>query len=387
MFLVFNSCMNILKYWILTLLFTILFCGCSNDASKLSEFNKCLYTPEYASGFDIKTAERRKSVLIEVKDPWQGANKVNMQLLVVRNGESVPKDFSGQILIGDAKRIVAMSSTHIGMLDAIGATNSIVGVSGLKYIFSPDIRTHRSKIKDIGYEGNINYELLLSLNPDIVLIYGVNGANSMERKLQELNIPYIYIGDYLENSPLGKAEWMVAIAEILGKRENGEKVFAEIPIKYNALKKKVKEHAINIPKVMLNIPYGDTWFMPSVNNYMARLISDAGGNYLYKKNISNSSEPIDLEEAYMLVSETDIWLNVGTLNTMNELKIACPKFIDTSCFKSGKVYNNNAKSNTAGGNDYFESAVVHPDLVLRDLIKIFHPNLVEEDFVYYKQLK
>lgn len=379
--------MSILRYWILTLLFASLLVGCSNDNSKLSDFNKCVYTPQYASGFDIKTADKRESVLITVRNPWQGANEVNMQLLIVRNEESVPKDFSGQILIGDAKRIVTMSSTHVGMIDAIDATNTIVGVSGLKYIFSPDIQAHRSDIKDIGYEGNINYELLLSLNPDIVLLYGINGTNSMEKKLEELDIPYMYIGDYVEDSPLGKAEWMVAIAEILGKRENAEKVFVEIPLRYNALKEKVKNYKADTPKVMLNIPYGDTWFMPSVNNYIARLISDAGGNYIYRKNTGNSSEPIDLEEAYMLVSDTDFWINVGTLNTIDELKTACSKFIDTGCFKNRKVYNNNARNNTAGGNDFFESAVVHPDLVLRDLIKIFHPGLIEDDFVYYKQLK
>ena len=73
--------------------------------------------------------------------------------------------------------------------------------------------------------------------------------------------------------------------------------------------------------------------------------------------------------------------------TLDELKAACPKFIDTRCFRGGQVYNNNARTNAAGGNDYYESAVVNPDLVLRDLVKIFHPELVEEDFVYYKQLK
>lgn len=379
--------MSILRYWILTLLCASLFVGCSNGSSKLGDFNKCVYTPQYASGFDIKTADNRESVLITVRNPWQGANEVNMQLLIVRNEESVPKDFSGQILIGDAKRIITMSSTHVGMIDEIDATNTIVGVSGLKYIFSPDIQAHRSDIKDIGYEGNINYELLLSLNPDIVLLYGINGANSMEKKLEELDIPYMYIGDYVEDSPLGKAEWMVAIAEILGKRENAEKAFAEIPLRYNSLKDKVRNHTVDSPKVILNIPYGDTWFMPSVNNYMARLISDAGGNYIYRKNTGNSSEPVDLEEAYMLVSDTDFWLNVGTLNTIDELRTACPKFIDTRCFKNGEVYNNNARNNAVGGNDFFESAVVHPDLVLRDLIKIFHPSLIEEDFVYYKQLK
>ncbi|MDE6131676.1 MAG: iron ABC transporter substrate-binding protein, partial [Muribaculaceae bacterium] len=99
------------------------------------------------------------------------------------------------------------------------------------------------------------------------------------------------------------------------------------------------------------------------------------------------SMPIDLEEAYRLTSEADMWLNVGNAGSLDELKASCPKFADTRCFRSGNVWNNTLRTNAAGGNDYYESAVVHPDILLRDLVKIFHPELVEEDFVYYKQLK
>ena len=280
-----------------------------------------------------------------------------------------------------------MSSTYIAMLDAIGEVDRVVGVSGIDYISNPDIQARRDRIGDVGYEGNINYELLLSLDPDLVLLYGVNGASGMEPKLRELGIPFIYIGDYLEESPLGKAEWMVALSEVVGCRSEGEKVFAEIPVRYNALKQRVAENALDAPSVMLNMPYGDSWFMPSAGSYAVRLIEDAGGDYIYKKNTGNSSTPIDLEEAYLLASTADMWLHVGMANTLDELKAACPKFADTRCFRNGYVYNNNARTNAAGGNDYFESGVVHPELVLRDLIKIFHPELVEEDFVYYKRLK
>ena len=138
---------------------------------------------------------------------------------------------------------------------------------------------------------------------------------------------------------------------------------------------------------MLNAPYGDAWFMPSVESYVARLIADAGGDYVYKKNTGNASASIGMEEAYLLASEADLWLNVGTAATLDELKKLCPKFTDVRSFRNGGVYNNNLRVNAAGGNDYYESAVVNPDLVLRDLVKIFHPELVEEDFVYYKQLK
>lgn len=361
-------------------------CG-DSKASKLNDYNEPVYTPEYTSDFRIDGAEGRESVMITVSNPWQGADSVKYQLFISRSGESAPDGFAGQALDGEAKRIVAMSSTHIAMLDAIGEAGRIVGVSGLDYISNPNIQSRRDRVADVGYEGNINYELLLSLEPDMVLLYGVNGASSMEPKLKELGIPFMYVGDYLEESPLGKAEWLVALSEVVGKREDGEKVFAEIPARYNAIKEKVANSVTDAPTVMLNTPYGDSWFMPSTESFVAQLVRDAGGDYIYKKNTGNTSMPIDLEEAYKLTSEADMWLNVGMANSLAELRTMCPKFTDTHCFRSGNVYNNNLRTNAAGGNDYFESGVVKPDVVLRDMVKIFHPELIEEDFVYYQQLK
>jgi len=379
--------MRILKNLSLILLLALAFAGCRGKSSKLADFDKPLYTPAYAFGFEIVGAENAASTIVKVHNPWQGAEGVETALLIVRDGETVPEGFDGQVLEGDAKRIVAMSSTHIAMLDAIGEVGRVAGVSGIDYISNPDIQARRDSIGDVGYEGNINYELLLSLDPDLVLLYGVNGASAMESKLEELDIPFMYVGDYLEESPLGKAEWMVALSEVAGKRGDGEKTFAAIPVRYNALKKKVADSALGAPSVMLNVPYGDSWFMPSTQSYAARLIADAGGHYVYQKNTGNASAPIDMEEAYLLASDADMWLNVGMANSLDELKTSCPKFTDTRCFKNGNVYNNNARTNAGGGNDYYESAVVNPDIVLRDLVKIFHPELVQEEYVYYKQLK
>ena len=365
----------------------VLIVGCSTNKYDVADFNQLVYTPEYASGFSIKGADGYESSIITVTNPWQGADSITTQLFIARGGESAPEGFTGQVLEGDASRIVAMSSTHIAMLDAVGEAGRVVGVSGIDYISNPVIADNRDSIGDVGYEGNINYELLLSLDPDLVLLYGVNGASSMEGKLNELEIPFMYVGDYLEESPLGKAEWMVALSEVVGKRTEGEQVFGGIPVRYNDLKKRVADTVLDAPSVMLNTPYGDSWFMPSTESYVARLVKDAGGDYIYKKNTGNASLPIDLEEAYKLTSEADMWLNVGMANTLDELRTSCPKFSDTRCFRNGSVWNNNLKTTAAGGNDYYESAVVNPDILLRDLVKIFHPELVEEDFVYYKQLK
>lgn len=378
--------------WTQIIVFSAVLTACTNSRNTdIGDFDISVYSPLYSSGFDIKGADGKESVIISVKNPWQGAEDVTTQLFVARNGETAPEGFDGQVLAGDAKRIVAMSSTHIAMLDAVDADNTVVGVSGIDYISDPDIQARRDEIGDVGYEGNINYELLLSLNPDLVLLYGVSGASGMEGKLKELGIPYMYVGDYLEENPLGKAEWLVAIAEVVGKRADGERVFSEIPARYDALKDLMHNVEAGMqnepPKVMVNAPYGDSWMMPSAQSYIVQLITDAGGNYMYTKNTSNASEAIDLEEAYILTSEADIWLNPGMANSLDDVRAMCPKFTDTPCFIRGNVYNNNLRTSAAGGNDYFESGVMNPDLILRDLIKIFHPDLIKEEFAYYKQLK
>lgn len=377
---------NIYSLWFIPVLVAVLVSCAGEKSAKTEDFNKTLYKPQYATGFEIKGAEGRSSTLLTVSNPWQGADSVKTQLFIARGGEKAPEGFKGQVLNGDGRRIVAMSSTHVALLDAVGAADKVVGVSGLDFIFNPVVQARRDSVGEVGFDGNLNYEVLLGLDPDIVLLYGVNGASKMEGKLKELGIPFMYVGDYLEESPLGKAEWMVPIAEILGMRGEGEKVFADIPVRYNALKEKAAAATSPVPSVMLNTPYNDAWLMPSTKNYSVRLINDAGGNYIYKKNSGNSSVPVDMEEVYMLASNADVWLNTGQATSLADVKRMCPKFTDIKCFRDGKVYNNNRRLTPAGGNDYYESAISRPDLVLRDLIKIFHPELISEDFVYYRNL-
>ncbi len=371
---------------LLSLLFICSSCG--HTGGKIADFTVKIYSPEYASGYEISGAKDQSGTLITVRNPWQNADSAVSQLFISRVGEKAPDGYTGQVLVGDAKRIVAMSSTHVAMFDALGIVDRVVGVSGIDFISNHYITAHKESVGDVGYEGNIDYELLVSLDPDIVLLYGVSGASPMEGKLKELGVPFIYIGDYLEESPLGKAEWLVALSEIAGIREKGIETFASIPPRYDSIRQLVAGVRDDRPKVMLNIPYADSWFMPPQQSYMVRLITDAGGEYIYKGNTSNASVPIDMEEAFMLASEADVWLNVGTCNSLSDLENQVMKFAAMPCVKEGRVYNNNLKSTATGGNDFFESAIVNPDLVLGDLVKILHPSVGDGlEFTYYKQLK
>lgn len=372
---------------IAAVLLALLAASCGSRRAAEDEFVIPVYMPRYASGFEILGAEGRKSTLVRVHNPWQGAEGVDFELFIARDGEAAPEGFEGQILQGEPSRIVCMSSTYIAMLDAVGAVNRIVGVSGLNYVSNAYVTAHRESIGDVGYEGNVDYELLLALSPDVVLLYGLNGANGMEGKLRELGIPFVYMGDYLEQSPLGKAEWMIVAGEIMGCRGKAEAVYAGIPQRYNALKELVASASVKAPAVMLNVPYGDSWLMAPANSYVARTIADAGGDYVYRKNTTNRSLPVDMEEAALLVSRADVWIEVGDIRTLGELKRRLPKLADAACIRNGRVWNSDRRSTPSGGNDYWESGVIHPDVILRDLVKIFHPELEPEyEPVYYRQL-
>lgn len=361
-------------------------CAGGGSTSK-SDSLKSVYKPKYASNFEILGEENRQSTLIRVTSPWQGENTPTRELFIRRDGEPLPEGFSGEVLEGDAERIVCMSSTQIAMLHLAGAADNIVGVSGIRFITDQNIQSRRAEIGDVGYDGNINYELLVSLKPDLVLLYGISGEDPMERKLRELGIPFMYVSEYVEESPLGKAEWMIAVAETVGHRTRAEEVFGQIPDNYESLCRRVAEANVKRPKVMLNMPYGDSWFLPPTDSYFVTLINDAGGEYIYKKNNSRSSTAVDMEEAYMLADAADVWMNLGSgINSAADIRRELPKFGDLGVVNRPDLYNNTLRSTAGGGNDFFESGVVNPDLVLRDLIKALHPELVAEPFTYYRKL-
>ena len=347
-------------------------CG-GHSAPSLADFTEEVYTPAYASGFDIRGTRGDSSTLVTVRNPWQGAADVAQYLLVLRGNAAAPEEFDGAAVKAPVQRVVCMSSSHVALFDAVGQADRISGVSGIDYISNPRIRQRRQsgEVGDVGFDTNLDFELLTSMRPDIVLLYGVTGENTIvSGKLRELGIPYIYVGDYVEQSPLGKAEWLMLAAEICDCRAAGADTMKQIAGRYNALKAQIGADAPR-PRVMLNTPYRDTWFMPSTRSYMIRLIEDAGGEYVYPENDSDTSVAVDLEEAYLLANDADVWLNVGACNTLGELTAQNPKFAGVSSVRNRRVWNNNRRQTPAGGSDFWESGVVRPDRILSDLIVAF----------------
>ena len=375
--------MIFLKNIYLLLLTILISVSCTHQPRGIErEFRHAAYSPRYASGFEILTDERGNT-LLRVTRPWQGEAIVEQSLAIFRD-KSEAEGYMGQHIVGRAERVVCMSSSHVAMLDAIGCIEGVVGVSGKHYILNEHIASSE-QIRDVGYDSNLDYEALLLLDADVVLMYGVTAENrAVTAKLKELGIPYIYLGDYVEQSPLGKAEWMVAVAEIMGVRERGEERFSGVVERYEAVRSTIAPNSER-PKVMFNTPYQEVWYMPSDESYMVRLVEDAGGEYIYTgRNTSSGSVGISLEEAYTLVSEADIWLNVGQYLSLDGLAEAAPHFMGCDVVRRGDIYNNNRRRSSGGGSDFWESAIVRPDVVLRDLATIISGS--DEELYYYQQL-
>ena len=357
-------------------------CGVKNEA-KNDLFTTLDYAPIEATGFAI-FADAEGNKLLSVTRPWQGESP-EVQTLAIFASEEAAQGYRGQAIVGPAERVVCMSTSYVAMLDALGLVDAIVGVSGKQYVMNEAVRINPD-VRDVGYDSSLDYEAMLLLDADLVILYGVSAENSaVTSKLRELQIPYIYLGDYTEQSPLGKAEWVVAIAEIMGCRERGEELFTSIAERYEAVKASVVP-TDNPRRVMFNLPYQDVWYMPSDDSYMVRLIEDAGGEYIYRgKNTSSGSKAISLEEAIALVSEADLWLNVGQCCTLDEVRASAPLFAQMDVVLRGEVYNNNRRRSEGGGSDFWESAIVRPDVVLQDLVTIIQRG--DKELYYHQKLE
>lgn len=362
---------RLFTYLVALLGVALLLTGC--PAAGTTSGGEVVYTPHSAEGFEIVATEG-ESTILRLLPTTAGAP--TREVFIARGGESAPKGFKGTVMKAEPQRIVCMSSSHIAFVDALGFSERIVGVSGADYITNPHIRegVAEGKVREIGYDTAINYELIASLRPDVAFIYGTTGDNTtLTGKLTELGVPYIYMNEQHERTPLGKSEWIVAVGEVLGCREEAEDLFGQIGERYESLRLSMLD-VESRPKVMFNSPYKDVWFVPADKCYIVALVEDAGGDYVCKGgNNSTSSCPISGESAYVWLSQADVWLNPNSARTMEQLVAENPKFAGVDVVRKGRVYNCTAISTPAGGSDFWESGAVWADVVLADMITILHP--------------
>jgi iron complex transport system substrate-binding protein len=343
----------------------------------------------YAGGFSI--VDGQSFTLVEVSDPWQQSRNVIFTYVLAPNPGAVPDSLKGIPFIRTpVERVITLSTTHVAMIEQLGSGGSIAGISGAGYMFSPAIRSgmESGRIKDVGYGQGLDYEAIVRMQPDVVFLYGVEGnVMTILEKLRDLNVPAVFCGEYLETHPLGKAEWIKYFSLFYDKKEQAENFFREIDSAYNALSAIVPDN-IDKPNVLNGLPWKDTWYMAGGKSFAAKLIEDAGGAYLWSDSPSSQAIPLDLESVYLRAVQADIWINPGAAASLADIRLLDDRLGDLESLRRGNVFNNDARISEGGGNDYWESGTVRPDLVLADLISVFHPELLpDHSYVYYRKLK
>lgn len=288
------------------------------------------------------------------------------------------------------KRVASMSSVYSIMLMALGEANSIAAIDNVEYYTNPFIQKQVSdgKVLELSKGPKIEIEKTLALKPELLLTYGMGDPKAdLDEKLLQAHVPVAISLDHLEETPLARAEWIKFYACFFDKQQMADSIFNSSEKKYNELKALVKD-APKKPTVLTEIKYGDTWYVPSGISYMANLIADAGGDYFWKDDRKTGSTPLSFEMVYAKAKDCDVWINTYNLNSKKELLSYDTRYGLFKAFKKDKVYNNNKVQNTKGYSNYWETAMLHPEDVLADLIAILYPDrLPNHTFTYYKQLK
>jgi len=328
----------------------------------------------------------------EVRDPADPGREHAYVFLAEAglDGEAPQEAVADGIIRVPAKRIVSLSTTYLGPLEALGALNRVVAVDDAAHVFSPVLRERvaSGEIREVGSVGRLDIESVLAARPDLVLLTRISpGGDDLEQRLRSAGIPVLVTAAWRETTPLGRSEWIKLFGILTGKEEEAFRIFRESSGRYEALAAKVRALDPDRPKILLSAPFGGTWHIPGGDSYTASLIEAAGGDYLWSSNRSTGSFPLDLEAVLSRGLDADFWINPGRYRSLTELAGADERFRRLPVFREGSVYNRTRRIGAAGGNDFWESGAVRPDRILADLIAILHPGLLPDHrLVYYEKL-
>ena len=342
---------------------------------------------KYAKGFSLEYRDSYK--FVTVFSPWEGAKQTFQYVLTPRGATPPPGYAPQQIIEIPVRSFVAMSTTYFPCLEMIGELPTLAGYADFTHVNTPAVREmiQRKQIQEVGDGPGVNIELLMAMRPDVIMSHGTGSVQDAFAKLSEAKLPVVVNGAYMETTPLGRAEWIKFIAAFYNKEREAERLFDEIAASYERLTEKASSLDAR-PTVFLNAPYQGNWWIPGGQSYMAAYLRDAGADYLWGENAATGSMMLNFEAVYAKAADAEFWLHPGQWNSLRDGLAADERFGKFKAFREGRVYNNNARTNASGGSDYWESGTMRPDVVLADLIKIFHPELAPDHaFVYYQQLQ
>lgn len=377
------------SFLILSVFVCTSFISCSESKSNQSlaepsQFNLLFESEQFV------ISEKDHLFLLEVKHVSKQANQSERYLLYPRNAGYDSLNNITHYVPYPLSSIAISSTTHLGYLEALGMVNQISGATGLSLYYSPVFqdRIKRGEVASIG-TANFMEEVLIQLAPDVLFAFALTSANlAVIKDLRESGTKVILINEYLETNPIEKAAWLRFFACFYGKDKlmKADAYLNSIEDQYRNIQSLMLK-ASSQPKVMMGFPWKGSWFISGGNSYQALFYKDAGADYIWKDHLEEGSIPLDIEVVLRDGLNAEVWINPGNKESIEELLESDDRFQNFPSLQMGKVYSNYLRSNENGANDYWEKGVVRPDLVLKDLATIFHPELIEDhEFYFYKQL-
>jgi iron complex transport system substrate-binding protein len=281
-----------------------------------------------------------------------------------------------------ARRIACLAAVHVGFLAALGEAGRIVAVDAGRHVYDAGVRARvaERRVVEVGSGSGLNVERLLAAKPDLVLANAVGASeNAALDRLRRAGVPVLVTAEWMENHPLARAEWIRLIGLLVGAEKRADSLFAVVEAGY---RRRAEDARMRQPKptVLLGAPFRDQWVVAGGRSFMARLLQDAGAEYLWAADTTAGGVPLGFEAVLARARGAEVWLHPGEWRGLDDGFKRDARFAAFSAFKRGDVYEHDARRRDDGADDYWESGAARPDRVLADLVSIFHG---EEDSLYY----
>ncbi len=368
---------------IVIILLLLTACGGNSKTSSLSTGGAAI-TMRHAEYLSLE--EHAGYTLAHVRNPWDSTGILHTYILIDK-AEPLPDHLpKGTVVRTPIERSIVYSGIHGSLLKELGALESIAGVCDLSYILLPDIheRHRQGKIMDAGDSMSPDMERIIDLHPDAILLSPFENSGGYGQ-VEKLGIPLIECADYMETSPLGRAEWMRFFGRLVNRAVRADSLFTAVEESYLALKG-MTDTLSHRPTLISDLKSSSTWYMPGGRSTLARLYADAGAEYVFADDTRNGSIPLSFETVFDKGENATFWLikyNFANDKTYSGLKREYAPYASFRAFREHRVYGCNT-----GKAAYYEETPFRPDRLLKDLIKVFHPELVEGyEPVYFKALK
>ncbi|UJP66681.1 ABC transporter substrate-binding protein [Mongoliitalea daihaiensis] len=378
--------MHVLRVIFLCLgMLLFLLVGCTNQES-IQNWELESLSLSYAEGFSV--AKGDDFWVLTVSQAFPEA-KESFRYLILEEGSKTSyaaKSFDAVIQL-PVSEVLLTSTTHVPHLDYLQETDLLVGFPNLDLISSVPTRARIAKglVKDLGNAPSANIELILEIAPDWMMVSTLGEDLSYLEILKKGGVPAVINGEYVEQHPLGRAEWIKFTGVLLGKWDDAVRVFEEIEQNYQETLALLTTQELAKPTVISGVMYKDIWYMPGADSWGARLLAEAGGAYLFKDQKGSGSSQLSYEVVLDRGQEAAYWIGAADFPNLQAMGEAEPRYRSFDAWKKGNIYTYTQKKGETGGLEYFELGYLRPDLIVKDLMMIFHPELFPGDTMYFYQ--